>query len=136
MKNGRGKSDRSIEPAKSPNNAEGPVAEATEGRELAEGNSTERNALRTQSRESTPSALERVREAGRKDKKQRFTALLHHIYDYDVERLRAAFLAIKRDVATSPGREQILALCPRRTCGVLSCRGAVSPAWCRRGLCR
>jgi hypothetical protein len=42
MTNGRGKSDHSIEPAKSPNNAEGPAAEAMEGRERAEGNSPER----------------------------------------------------------------------------------------------
>src|SRR5215469_1909086 len=80
MTNGCGKSDRSIEPAKSPNNAEGPAAEAMEGREQAKGNSPERNALRTQGRESTLSALERVRQAARKDKKQQFTALLHHIY--------------------------------------------------------
>ena len=31
------------------------------------------------------------------DRKQRFTALLHHIYD--VERLRAAYLSIKRQAA-------------------------------------
>jgi hypothetical protein len=87
MMNERGKSDSSKVPAKSPNQVEGPAAEAMEGRELAKGNSPERNALWTQSRESMPSALERVRQA-RKDRKQRFTALLHHIYD--VERLRAA----------------------------------------------
>ena len=97
MTNGRGKSDRSTVPAKSPNNAEELAAEAREGRERAKGNSPECNALRTQGRESTPSALERVRQAARKDKKQRFTALLHHVYD--VERLRAAYLAIKKDAA-------------------------------------
>jgi RNA-directed DNA polymerase len=97
MTNGRGKSDRFIEPAKSPNNAEGPAAEAMEGRERAKGNSLECNALRTQGRGGAPSALERVRQAARKDKKQRFTALLHHIYD--VERLRAAYLAVKKDAA-------------------------------------
>ena len=97
MTNGRGKSDRFVEPAKSPNNAEGPAAEAMEGREWAEGNSPERNALRTQGRESTLSALERVRQAARKDKKQRFTALLHHIYD--VERLRTAYLTTKKNAA-------------------------------------
>ena len=43
--------------------AEGPAAEAREGRERAKGNSPERNALRTQGRESTPSALERLRQA-------------------------------------------------------------------------
>jgi RNA-directed DNA polymerase len=97
MTNGRGKSDSPTVPAKLPNKAEGPAAEATEGRELAKGNSPERNALRTQGRESTPSALERVRQAASRDKKQRFTALLHHIYD--VERLRTAYLAIKKDAA-------------------------------------
>ena len=97
MTNRRGKSDSSILPGKSPNKAEGPAAEATEGRGLAKGNSPERNALRTQGRESTPNALERVRQAASRDRKQRFTALLHHIYD--VERLRAAFLATKKDAA-------------------------------------
>src|SRR4029077_5715983 len=48
-------------PAKSPNQAEGRAAEATEGGELAKGNSPEHNALRTEGRESTRSALERVR---------------------------------------------------------------------------
>ena len=97
MMNGRGKSDSFTVPAKSPNQAEGPAAEATEGRGLAKGNSPERNLLRTQGRESTLSALERVRQAARRNKKQRFTALLHHIYD--VERLRAAYLATKKEAA-------------------------------------
>ena len=79
MMNRRGKSDGSTVPMKLPNKAEGPAAEATEEKGLAKGNSLERNALRTQSRESAPSALERVRQAARKDKKKRFTALLHHI---------------------------------------------------------
>jgi group II intron reverse transcriptase/maturase len=68
-----------------------------EQRGLAKGNSPERNALRTQRRGRAPSALGRVRQAARKDRKQRFTALLHHVYD--VERLRAAYLALKRDAA-------------------------------------
>jgi group II intron reverse transcriptase/maturase len=97
MTNGHGKSDSSEVPTKSLNNAEGPAAEAMEGRGLAKGNSPECNALRTQGRESTLSALERVRQAARKDKKQRFTALLHHIYEG--ERLRTAYLAIKKDAA-------------------------------------
>jgi len=48
MMNGRGKSDSSVVPAKSLNNAEGPAAEATEGRELAKGNlpSATRSGLR------------------------------------------------------------------------------------------
>jgi hypothetical protein len=36
-------------------------------------------------------------EAARKDRKQRFTSLLHHVYD--VDRLRLAYLATKRDAA-------------------------------------
>jgi len=97
MMNGCGKSDSSIVPAKPMNKAEGPAAESVEGRELAKGNLPECNALRTQGRESAPSALERVRQAARKKRKQRFTALLHHIYD--VERLRVAYLSIQKHAA-------------------------------------
>jgi group II intron reverse transcriptase/maturase len=73
------------------------VAEAVEGRGPAKGNPHERNALRTPSRAGAPSALERVRQAAEKDRRQRFTALLHHVYD--VGRLRAAYRAVKRDAA-------------------------------------
>lgn len=97
MTNGRGKSDRSIVPGKPPNKAEGPAAEAVEGRGRAKGSSREQNALRTQRRGGAHSALERVREAARKDRGQRFTALLHHVYD--VERLRQAYLTLKRDAS-------------------------------------
>ena len=97
MTNGRGKSDSSTVPVKSPNKTEGPAAEATEGRGLAKGNSPKRNAFRTQGREDALSALERVRQAARKDRKQQFTSLLHHIYD--VERLLTAFSGIKKDAA-------------------------------------
>jgi group II intron reverse transcriptase/maturase len=97
MMNGCGKSDSSIVPTKPMNKAEGPAAESVEGRELAKGNLPECNALRTQGRESAPSALERVRQAARKKRKQRFTALLHHIYD--VERLRVAYLSIQKHAA-------------------------------------
>src|SRR5438093_2020403 len=97
MMNGRGKSDSSVLPQKPPNNVGQPAAEAVEGRGPAKGNPHERNALRTQSRAGAPSALERVRQAAGKDRRQRFTALLHHVYD--VGRLRAAYLARKRDAA-------------------------------------
>jgi len=97
MTNERGKSDSAVVPGKPPNKAEEPAAEVVEGRALAEGNSPERNMHRTQSRQGMPSALERVRQAARRDRKQRFTALLHHVYD--VERLRVAYLALKRDAA-------------------------------------
>jgi group II intron reverse transcriptase/maturase len=97
MMNGTGKSDNPVVPKKLPNKAEEPAAEAVEGRGLAKGNSHQQNALRTPGRASAPSALERVGEAANKDKKQRFTALLHHVYD--IERLRAAYLALKREAA-------------------------------------
>jgi len=94
---GRGKSDGSAVPGKLPNKAVRPAAEAVEGRGPAKGNSPERIALRTQSRAGAPSALERVRQAAEKDRRQRFTALLHHVYD--LERLRTAYLDLKRDAA-------------------------------------
>jgi hypothetical protein len=50
-----------------------------EGRCPAEGNPNQQNAPRTQRRISAPSALERIREAARKDRKVKFTALLHHV---------------------------------------------------------
>src|SRR5712692_8759623 len=97
MMDEHGKSDRPVVPANSPNNAPERAAEAGEGRERTKGNTPERNAPRTQGRPRAPSALERVRQAAKQDRKQRFTALLHHVYD--VERLRAAYLAVKRDAA-------------------------------------
>src|SRR5512135_875811 len=97
MMNGRRKSDNSVVPEKLLNKAGEPAAEAAEGRGLAEGNSHERNALRTQSREGAPSALERVRQAAKSDKKQRFTALLHDVYS--VDRLEKAYRAVKREAA-------------------------------------
>jgi group II intron reverse transcriptase/maturase len=97
MMYGQGKSDRSAVPAKSPNKAGQPVAEAVEGRGLAKGNLPEQNALRTLSRESVRSALERVRQAAKKDRTKRFTALLHHVYSLDT--LRVAYFSLKKEAA-------------------------------------
>jgi len=93
---GQGKSDRPVVPMKEPNKAREPAAEAPEGRGLTKGNSLKQNTPRTQSRVGVPSALERVRQAARRDKKARFTALMHHI---TVDRLRQAYLRIKRTAA-------------------------------------
>jgi group II intron reverse transcriptase/maturase len=68
-----------------------------EGRDLAKGKPLEGNAFRTQRRGDAHSALERVRQAARTDRRQRFTTLLHHVYDID--RLRDAYLALKRDAS-------------------------------------
>src|SRR6202522_2826760 len=97
MTNGPGKSDRPDVPEKSPNNAGQPAAGGEEGRGLAKGNLPQQNASRTPSREDALSALERVRQAAKQDKKLRFTALLHHIYD--PERLREAYFCLKKEAA-------------------------------------
>lgn len=99
MMHGHRKSDSSIGPAKPPNKAGPEAKEVVEGRELAKGNSLERNMYRTQGRQDMSSALERIRQAARRDKRQRFTALLHHVYD--VDRMRAAYFALRRE--TAPG---------------------------------
>ena len=97
MMNEPGKSDRPVVPEKSPNNAGQPAAEGVEGRGLAKGNPPQQNASRTPSRNDAPSALERIRQAAKKDRKLRFTALLHHIYN--LETLRMAYFSIKREAA-------------------------------------
>jgi hypothetical protein len=94
---GSQKSDGLVVPMKSPNEAGSTtVEEGAEGRSSAKGNTDEQNAPRTQRRISVPSALDRVQEAARKDRKQRFTALLHHV---TVDRLRDAYHALKRQAA-------------------------------------
>ncbi len=95
--NDQGKSDRPVVPMKSPNNTGQPVAEEAEGSGLAKGNLRQQHAPRTPSRDGAPSALERVRQAARRERKTQFTALLHHVDDPDA--LRAAYLGLKRDAA-------------------------------------
>ena len=73
MTNGRGKSDSSVVPRKPPNEASNTAKEVVEGRGLAKGNPVESNTPRTQRRDGVPSALERIRQAARRDRKQRFT---------------------------------------------------------------
>ena len=97
MMHGHGKSDSPIVLAKPPNEAEPEAKEVVEGRGLAKGKTPERNMSRTQGRSGMSSALERIRQAARREKRQRFTALLHHVYD--VEGLRAAYFGLKRAAA-------------------------------------
>ena len=99
MRNGQGKSDRPAVPEKSLNKAGEPAAEGREGRGLAKGNLSQQNASRTPRRNDAPSALERVRQAAKKDRKLRFNALLHHIYN--LETLRQAYFSLKKEA--SPG---------------------------------
>ena len=116
MMNEREKSDGVVVPEKPSNNAERSAAEAVEGRTPAKGNPHERNALRTQRRDSAQNGLARVREAAKKDRKQRFTALLHPVYDID--RLRQAYSALKRDAAAGIDGE---------TCGTRRAPGGEPP---------
>src|ERR1700686_372258 len=97
MTNGLGKSDSPVVPEKFPNKVGQPMAEGMEGRGLAKGNLPQQNVSRTPSRKDAPSALERVRQAAGKEKKLRFTALLHHIYN--LETLRMAYFSLKKEAA-------------------------------------
>ncbi len=96
-----GKSDDGVLPKKQPNAAQ--AAEVVEGRPSTKRNTVQAAAVRTQSRAAASSDLQRVREAARRDKKARFTALLHHI---TVQRLRESFYALKRDAA--PGVDGVV----------------------------
>src|SRR6266852_5524362 len=101
--NDHGKSDSRAVPAKLANKTGQPVAELVEERRLAEGNTGQQNAPRTQGRDiDASSALERVRRAARKDKEARVTALLHHV---TLDRLWAAYAAISPKAA--PGVDQL-----------------------------
>ena len=87
-----GKSDSLVVPAKPPNTAGRPAAEAVEGRGLAEGNTDDPTRPGRSAGLDVPSGLDRVRGVAGRDKDARFTALLHHV---DVGRLRRAYWAIK-----------------------------------------
>jgi RNA-directed DNA polymerase len=90
------KSDSGIVAGKPTNKAGRPAAESVEPRPETEGNADQQSTLRTQGRERVTQALDRVRQAARQRKKQKFTALLHHI---TVDTLRVAYYALKRKAA-------------------------------------
>ena len=88
MMHGQGKSDSPTVPRKSPNKAARAVAEAMEGRGGAKGNVVRGTTRQTQSWESVSPALDRIRETATRDKKVRFSAMLHHV---TVDLLRWSF---------------------------------------------
>jgi group II intron reverse transcriptase/maturase len=96
MMHGHGKSDLAIVAVKPANKAEQSAAEPAEPRAGTEGNAGQQSTGRAQSRETVSQALERIRQAARQRKKERFTALLHHV---NVDLLRQAFFEIKKDAA-------------------------------------
>jgi RNA-directed DNA polymerase len=97
MMHGREKSDSAIVAVKPTNKAVPTAAEPVEPRAGAKGSARQQSTHRTQGRERVAQALERVRQAARQRKKERFTALLHHI---SIDCLRMAFFALKRDAAS------------------------------------
>src|SRR5215471_5187637 len=90
------KSHSVVVAGKPTNKAAWAVAEPVEPRTGTKGNADQQSTRRTQDRASVSQALERVRQAARQRKKERFTSLLHHI---GPAMLRTAFYAIKRDAA-------------------------------------
>src|SRR6266568_5077071 len=86
--NGHGQSDRFVVPANLPNKAA--AAEAGEERERAKGNTAGETRPGRSAGSGVSSELGRVREVARRDKKARFTALLHHV---SLARLRWVFAA-------------------------------------------
>src|SRR4029077_6134229 len=97
MVHGHEKSDSAIVAVKPTNKAVLTAAEPVEPRAGAKRNARQQSTHRTQGRERVAQALERVRQAARQRKKERFTALLHHI---SIDCLRTAFFALKRDAAS------------------------------------
>ena len=96
MMHGREKSDPEIVAMKSANNAAPAAAELVERRTGTKGNAGQQSTLRAQDRAGVSQALDRIRQAARHNKKERFTALLHHV---NPETLRLAFDALKKDAA-------------------------------------
>src|SRR5882672_4653990 len=90
------KSDSVVVAGKPTNKAERSVAEPVEPRTGTKGNADQQSTRRAQDRVSVSQALERVRQAASQKKKERFTALLHHVAP---AMLRTAFYALKRNAA-------------------------------------
>ena len=96
MMYGREKSDPAIVAMKPTNKAGRLAAEPAERRVGAKGNADQQSTRRAQDRESVSQALDRIRQAARQRKKEKFTALYHHL---SIPMLRTAFYALKREAA-------------------------------------
>jgi group II intron reverse transcriptase/maturase len=78
------------------------VAESVERRAGTKGNVGQQSTHRTQSRDRVSQALNHVRRTAKERRKEKFTALLHHV---DLDLLRLSFMALKR--AAAPGVDGI-----------------------------
>jgi RNA-directed DNA polymerase len=96
MMHAREKSDSAIVAGKPTNKAERSAAEPVEPRAETKGNASQQSTHRTQRRASVTQALERVRKAASERKKERFTALFHHL---SIEHLETAFFELQKNAA-------------------------------------
>jgi RNA-directed DNA polymerase len=96
MMHAREKSDFAIVAEKPTNKAERSAAEPAEPRAETKGKTLRQSTHRTQSRVNVTQALERIRKAAKERKKEKFTALLHHI---SIDQLEVAFLELQEDAA-------------------------------------
>jgi hypothetical protein len=110
MMHGREKSDPAIVAGKPTNKVASATAEPVEPRAGAERNAGQQSTHRTQGRECVSHGLDRVRQAARQRKKEKFTELLHHV---DVDLLRESFFALKRKAAPGRGWADMAGLCSR-----------------------
>ena len=94
MTHGHEKSDPVVVAGKSVNKDRQLSAELMEPRAGAKGNAIERGMRRTPSRESMSHGLDRVRQAAKEQKGERFTALLHHI---DADLLKSAYGWLRKE---------------------------------------
>jgi retron-type reverse transcriptase len=96
MMYGRGKSDSAIVAAKLVNKAGRLAAESVERRAGAKGKAAQRSTRRAQDRESVSQALDRIRKVAKERKKEKFTALFHHL---SLDLLEQAFFELKDNAA-------------------------------------
>jgi RNA-directed DNA polymerase len=96
MMHGREKSDPAIVAEKSANNDGRPSAEPVEPRAGTKGNTGQHGMRRTPGRANMSHGLDRVRQAAKERKQERFTALLHHV---DVELLRSAYGWLRKEAS-------------------------------------
>src|SRR6266496_400520 len=90
------KSDPAIVAVKPTNKAGQPAAELVEPRAGAEGNVSQQSTGRAQYRGTVSQALARIRQAARQRKKEKFTALFHHV---SIAHLAEAFSELKENAA-------------------------------------
>jgi RNA-directed DNA polymerase len=89
-------SDRCVLPMKLPNRERQLSTEAVEGRRRPKENDAQPSTSPTQSGEQVSQGLSGVRRAAQERKKERFTALLHHVTP---SLLRTSYEALKKDAA-------------------------------------